>query len=80
MLTIPRKQQPAPAPFEVITAIDINSLSLIFDEKNEWDPAFSTSNTVASFQLPFAFPIDITQIEVSPSQLKTAGLLADASL
>lgn len=58
-------EQPAPAPFEVITGIDLNSLSLMFDEKSEWDPVFSTTNTVASFQLPFAFPIDITQIEVS---------------
>ncbi|KAM0789126.1 hypothetical protein ACM66B_003180 [Microbotryomycetes sp. NB124-2] len=52
---------PAASNLQVITGIQIPSLSLFFSESDPWAPRFS-SDTTASFQLPFAFPVDIQQI------------------
>jgi hypothetical protein len=49
--------QPAAADLEVINSITLNSLTLMFSESEPWAPSFSTDNTVAKFQLPFAFPV-----------------------
>lgn len=49
--------QPAAANLQVINSITINSLSLFFDNSAPWAPMFSTNDTVATFQLPFAFPV-----------------------
>ncbi|WFD49313.1 hypothetical protein GLX27_003993 [Malassezia furfur] len=47
--------------FNVIKAIELNEMTLMFTEKSAWAPATSSSNTQAPFYLPFSFPIDITQ-------------------
>lgn len=52
---------PAAAELEIITAISLYQLTLIFTEATAWAPAFSTDNTIADFTLPFAFPLDITR-------------------
>ncbi|KAE8213110.1 hypothetical protein CF327_g3310 [Tilletia walkeri] len=49
--------------FEVIKSITLNQLSLFFSEATEWAPPASSTNTVAEFSLPFAFPIDIQTVE-----------------
>ena len=54
-------KQPAAANLQIINAITINALTLQFSQQNPWAPAFSTDNTVANFQLPFAFPVNIIQ-------------------
>ncbi|KEI38050.1 uncharacterized protein L969DRAFT_18838 [Mixia osmundae IAM 14324] len=51
---------PAAASLQIINSITLNQLTLLFTEATAWSPSFSTSNTVAAFQLPFAFPLDIT--------------------
>ncbi|GAA5951249.1 hypothetical protein JCM3765_002422 [Sporobolomyces pararoseus] len=53
---------PAAQNLQVINAITINRLTLQFSEANPWSPAFSTDDTVAAFSLPFAFPLDITNL------------------
>ncbi|GAA5914535.1 uncharacterized protein JCM6883_003197 [Sporobolomyces salmoneus] len=53
---------PAAQNLQVINAITINRLTLQFSEENPWSPAFSTDDTVAAFSLPFAFPLDITNL------------------
>lgn len=45
----------------------------MFDAQNVWSPMFSTDNTIATFQLPFAFPIDITQIATSITTSNNEG-------
>ncbi|KAF7983257.1 hypothetical protein HWV62_22882 [Athelia sp. TMB] len=47
----------------VITAIDLAQLTLMFTEPTEYDPAASTTDTSAAFTLPFAFPVDIVATE-----------------
>ncbi|KEI38214.1 uncharacterized protein L969DRAFT_517877 [Mixia osmundae IAM 14324] len=51
---------PAAASLQIINSITLNQLTLLFTTATSWSPSFSTSNTVAAFQLPFAFPLDIT--------------------
>ncbi|KAN0059778.1 hypothetical protein ACQY0O_008352 [Thecaphora frezii] len=48
--------------FTVIRSISLNQLSLFFTQQTAWSPSTSSSNTTASFFLPFAFPIDIQQV------------------
>ena len=52
---------PAAANLEIIKSITINQLSLFFTVATAYNPPFSTTGTTAAFQLPFAFPIDLTQ-------------------
>ncbi|WFD26547.1 hypothetical protein MNAN1_001530 [Malassezia nana] len=47
--------------FNVINAIDLNQLTLMFTKSTAWDPSTSSNNTQAPFYLPFGFPIDIRQ-------------------
>lgn len=47
--------------FQVIRLISINQLSLFFTTATAYSPATSSTQTVANFFLPFAFPLDITQ-------------------
>ncbi|KAL8277420.1 hypothetical protein RQP46_010142 [Phenoliferia psychrophenolica] len=42
---------------DIINSITLNELALQFTEDDPWAPSFSTENTVAAFQLPFAFPV-----------------------
>ncbi|GAA95808.1 hypothetical protein E5Q_02465, partial [Mixia osmundae IAM 14324] len=53
---------PAAASLQIINSITLNQLTLLFTTGTAWSPSFSTDNTVAAFQLPFAFPLDITNI------------------
>ncbi|GJN94719.1 hypothetical protein Rhopal_007810-T1 [Rhodotorula paludigena] len=53
---------PAAQNLQIINGITINSLTLQFSESDPWNPAFTTSDTVAAFSLPFAFPVDITSL------------------
>lgn len=53
---------PAAVNLQVINSITINTLSLFFSQEIPWAPAFSTDDTDAAFQLPFAFPLDIEQL------------------
>lgn len=48
--------------FDVLRLVSLNQLSLFFTEPTAWDPVASTTNTTANFFLPFAFPLDITQV------------------
>ncbi|KAL8278093.1 hypothetical protein RQP46_009553 [Phenoliferia psychrophenolica] len=50
---------------DVINSITINQLTLMFTEEEAYSPAFSTNDTVALFQLPFAFPVNIVQAATS---------------
>ncbi|KAL8287086.1 hypothetical protein RQP46_004092 [Phenoliferia psychrophenolica] len=50
---------------DVINSITINQMTLMFTEENAYSPAFSTNDTVALFQLPFAFPVNIVQAATS---------------
>jgi Protein of unknown function (DUF3712) len=54
---------PAPSNLEVINSITIEDLSLAFTQSTVWDPSAGSNTTVAAFQLPFAFPIDITALQ-----------------
>ena len=42
---------------DVINSITINQMDLRFTQENPYSPSFSTNDTVALFQLPFAFPV-----------------------
>ncbi|SGY79107.1 BQ5605_C008g05044 [Microbotryum silenes-dioicae] len=53
---------PAVANLQIIKAININSLTLMFNQSDPWNPLFTTTDTQAGFGLPFAFPIDITHL------------------
>lgn len=53
---------PAALNLQIINAIRIQSLSLFFTEPNAYDPPFSTPATAATFQLPFAFPVDLKKV------------------
>ncbi|BGP22157.1 pre-rRNA processing protein [Rhodotorula toruloides] len=53
---------PAAQNLQVINGININSLTLQFSQSDPWNPAFTTTDTIASFGLPFAFPVDITSL------------------
>jgi hypothetical protein len=53
---------PAAANLQIINSISIYQLTLQFSQDTAYNPAFSTDNTVAAFQLPFAFPLDITNL------------------
>ncbi|SHO78091.1 Uncharacterized protein MSYG_2433 [Malassezia sympodialis ATCC 42132] len=47
--------------FNVIKAINLNQLTLMFSKSNAWTPSTSSNNTQAPFFLPFGFPIDIRE-------------------
>jgi len=47
--------------FNVIKAINLNQLTLMFRKSNAWSPSASSNNTQAPFYIPFGFPIDIRQ-------------------
>ncbi|GAA5897781.1 hypothetical protein JCM8208_000260 [Rhodotorula glutinis] len=53
---------PAAQNLQIINAITIPSLTLQFSESDPWNPAFTTTTTSAAFSLPFAFPVDITNL------------------
>ncbi|SCV70806.1 BQ2448_3568 [Microbotryum intermedium] len=63
---------PAVADLQIIKAIDIRSLTLMFSQSDPWNPLFTTTDTQAGFGLPFAFPIDITYLATTITA-KTAG-------
>ncbi|KAL8279026.1 hypothetical protein RQP46_008484 [Phenoliferia psychrophenolica] len=50
---------------DVINAIAIHDMTLLFTKEKPWAPSFSTKDTVAAFQLPFAFPVNIVQAATS---------------
>lgn len=64
---------PAALNLQVINSIQLNQLSLIFDQATPWSPLFSTTDTIAAFQLPFAFPVDITHIQTSITAASNSG-------
>ena len=45
---------------DVINSITINQMTLMFTEETAYSPSFSTNDTVALFQLPFAFPVSFS--------------------
>lgn len=53
---------PARGVLDVIKSIDLNELKLLFTDDTAFSPSTSTNDATAAFQLPFAFPIDITQV------------------
>ncbi|KAL1735691.1 hypothetical protein EV714DRAFT_280260 [Schizophyllum commune] len=48
---------------DIIKSIDLNQLTLMFDEESAWAPPSSTNDTEAAFTIPFAFPIDIVALQ-----------------
>lgn len=48
--------------FQVIRLVSIDQLSLFFTVPSAYGPSTDSSDTKANFFLPFAFPVDITQI------------------
>lgn len=65
--------------FDVIRLVSLNQLSLFFNEPTAYNPPASTSNTTANFFLPFAFPVDISQVGgnfIANYQDKDTALLA----
>lgn len=49
--------------FQVIKTISLNQLSLDFTVPSAWSPISGSSNTTASFYLPFSLPVSIANIE-----------------
>ncbi|KAI0321180.1 hypothetical protein OF83DRAFT_1280620 [Amylostereum chailletii] len=47
----------------VIRTINLNELDLRFSEDSAYGPSTSSSDTTASFSIPFDFPVDITALE-----------------
>ncbi|KAI5474806.1 pre-rrna processing protein [Pseudohyphozyma bogoriensis] len=64
---------PAAENLQVINGITINQVTLMFNESNGYSPSFSTNNTVATFQLPFAFPVAITQLATQIDASDSSG-------
>lgn len=56
---------PAPQNLKVINSITLQDLELNFTEGTEWGPSTGTKSSLASFSLPFAFPIDVTGLQAS---------------
>lgn len=54
---------PAPQGLQVIKSITLQDLELNFTESTEWSPISGTKSTLAAFDLPFAFPIDVTGLQ-----------------
>lgn len=54
---------PAPQGLQVIQSITLEDLELNFTSSTTWAPSTGTKQTFAAFSLPFAFPIDITELE-----------------
>lgn len=50
------------AQLSVINSITLNQLTLKFTETTAYSPAFTTDNTLAKFQLPFALPVSFTRV------------------
>ncbi|KAI0631497.1 hypothetical protein C8Q77DRAFT_1218963 [Trametes polyzona] len=48
---------------DIIKAISLNELDLRFSEDTAFDPATSSDDTTAAFQLPFDFPVNIVTLE-----------------
>ncbi|KAH9850917.1 hypothetical protein C2E23DRAFT_886961 [Lenzites betulinus] len=48
---------------EIITGIQLNELDLRFSDDTAFDPATSSDDTTAAFQLPFAFPVNVVALE-----------------
>ena len=59
---------------DIITAITINQMELLFTQDTAYGPLTSSNDTTAGFTLPFAFPVDITAVE----QNITAGFEGDS--
>lgn len=60
---------PAAANLQIINSITMNAMTLMFTESSAWSPDFSTPSALAAFQLPFAFPLDITRTYAIPQAL-----------
>lgn len=48
--------------FEVLKTISLNSMALYFTIPTAWSPRTDSSNTSANFFLPFAMPVNITNV------------------
>ncbi|KAL5507074.1 hypothetical protein ACEPAH_6530 [Sanghuangporus vaninii] len=48
---------------DIITAVTINQMELLFTQDTAYDPISGSNDTTAGFTLPFNFPIDITAVE-----------------
>lgn len=53
----------------IITGVTLEQMSFMFTQDSAYSPAAGSNATIASFTIPFNFPIDITQV----SQNITAG-------
>ncbi|EJD03283.1 uncharacterized protein FOMMEDRAFT_168292 [Fomitiporia mediterranea MF3/22] len=48
---------------DIIKAVTINQMELLFSVNDAYDPPSSSNDTTAAFTLPFAFPVDIVAVE-----------------
>ncbi|KAM0750211.1 hypothetical protein T439DRAFT_247618 [Meredithblackwellia eburnea MCA 4105] len=69
---------PAAQNLQVINSITISQVTLMFTAATAYAPSFSTNDTTALFQLPFAFPVDITEAAtaITTSNGATTGRLS----
>ncbi|KDQ57731.1 hypothetical protein JAAARDRAFT_69819 [Jaapia argillacea MUCL 33604] len=54
---------PNQGPLSIIKSITLNQMELLFTSDTAYDPSSGSNSTDAAFQLPFAFPVDITALE-----------------
>ncbi|KZT27986.1 hypothetical protein NEOLEDRAFT_1129882 [Neolentinus lepideus HHB14362 ss-1] len=48
---------------DIIKSITLNQMTLLFSDNAAYDPTSGSNSTDAAFQIPFAFPINITSLE-----------------
>ncbi|KAI0686332.1 hypothetical protein BC835DRAFT_1523137 [Cytidiella melzeri] len=48
---------------DIIKAVTLNELELLFSTDDAYDPPTSSNDATAAFSIPFAFPIDIVALE-----------------
>lgn len=48
---------------DIIKAVTLNELELLFSQGTAYDPPTSSDDATAAFTIPFAFPIDIVALE-----------------
>lgn len=54
---------PNQGPLNIIDALNINQMTLLFTTSTAYDPSTSSNSTDAAFQIPFKFPLDIQALE-----------------
>ncbi|KXS20722.1 hypothetical protein M427DRAFT_27841 [Gonapodya prolifera JEL478] len=57
----------------IITSVETTSFVLAFDPSNPWSPKMSSPNVVSHVHMPFVFPLEIQQVQMTINMLAAAG-------